>query len=319
MGNAVIDVERDFSPDIIVSFTENRALEYFSKEKLVLFSERGPLPRWNGRDNFYFDPMGHQKNSTLVQKVEDIKAFGITESDALEVFEQFKALHASIPARKDADLAIHDWLESTRDGRKVALIANQPHDSLLVAGVTGGALLEEHMMRTMANLPPDWLAFGTYHPDMGDCSALDSRLTEQFPNYVGLPPALRQFGSDPFADAVDGMITIGSKAALLAALLGRKIVANSRTMLAGLSSSNASDIAEAPILSPIEAGRVLAFLSNRYTVSNECLFEKEGHWRRMLQQMLLAESPGSYLLDPTDWDISKFQRMFGLHGAPSLR
>lgn len=305
-------IRSEFNPDVVISFTQNCLIEAMSREVLTLFCERGPLPRWNGRDNFYFDPVGHQRTSVLSSSISEIKTFDVAETDALAAMEEFRVRYEAMPARLNAGNAIRAWIEKNRNGRSVAMIANQPHGSLLVRGATKGAELDTYMMRSLAKLPADWMAFGTYHADMGDCSKLDERLSCEFPNYIGLPPELRQFGSDPFSDEIDGVITIGSKAALVAALLGKQVIANPETMLAGLARSDVASIAEASKLSPLEAGRLLAFLASRFTIPNEYLLERSGYWLERVRLMQDPNYVSAFATDATLWDSRWVGRMYGL-------
>jgi hypothetical protein len=241
----------------------------------------------------------------------EIAAFEIDEGRALDSVAEFRRIYASLPARQDAMGRFQEWLQPIRNGRKVALIANQPHDSLLVAGATGGMSLETFMMATLEALPDDWCAIATYHPDMGDCSKLDQHIAASFPNFFGLPPELRQFGSDPFVADVHGVITIGSKAALPAAVLGKKIIANPCSMLAGLSIEDPAKLDSVSPLTDIQAGRMLAFLSHRYTISNEHLLQVNGFWLSQIEAFFEAGSREDYLLDPTDSRPSAVREMFG--------
>ena len=304
-------IEEEFSPDIIVCFTQNSAIEQLSTEKLTLFAERGPLPRWSSNDNFYFEPCGHQRQSIIARKTSEVKAFGVDMEQALAAAEKFRQIHTALPARKDAIFRFRRWLDTHRAGRKVAIVANQPHDSLLIAGAAGGVSLDSYVMATLDALPEGWCAFCTYHTDMGDCSKLDQRISEAFPNFMELPLELRQFGSDIFVDEADALITIGSKAAFPAALLGKKIVANPATMLAGLSTARVQRLDEARALTDAEAGCLLAFLSHRFTLSNEDLFQKDGFWLRHIEALLHSRSYDDFFLDTATYQDDAIDRMFG--------
>jgi len=305
------EIDAEFAPDVIVSFTQNAVIEKLSERKLVLFSERGPLPRWSTTDNFYFEPAGHQRNSVLAKRISDVAAFEVDEERALAAATEFRRIQGALSIRQDSIARFQQWLESNRNGRKVALIANQPHDSLLVAGAAAGISLEKFMMMSVEALSDDWCAFATYHHDMGNCSELDQHIAESFPNYFGLPPELRQFGSDPFAADVDALITVGSKAAFPAALLGKKIVANSSTMLAGLSIDDPAKLDDAPSLTDIEAGRVLSFFSHRYTIPYERLLQTNGFWLSHIEALLKAGSREDYLLEATEYTANSMAEMFG--------
>ena len=311
---ALVHIEAQFSPDVIVSFTQNSAIERWGATKLALFVERGPLPRWNGQDNFYFEPRGHQPRSIFARKMDEIAAFDVNEERAIAASNEFRQIQAAIPARRDAIPRFREWIQKNRNGRKVALIANQPHDSLLVAGAAAGISLEGFLMGSLEALPEDWCAFSTYHADMGDYSKLDERVSDAFPGFINLPPELRQFGSDVFADDVDALITVGSKAAFPAALLGKKIVANSSTMLAGMSIASAAEIDDARSLTTIESGRMLTFLSHRFTLSNDNLFQADGSWLSHVEALLNARSSDEFFLDPTSCCSDSVSRMFGHAG-----
>jgi len=301
----------DFDPDVIVSFTQNRLIEQLSGPIATLFSERGPLPRWNGRDNFYFDPAGHQTGSILATRASDILQFSVSNAEALDAINKFKGRYDAMANSAGGGASFRAWLDVTRKGRRVALIANQPHDSLLVQGAANGVGLATHLMRTMADLPSDWMAVGTYHADMGDCSKLDERLTAAFPNYIGLPPELRQLGSDPLSGEVDGLITVGSKAALPALLLGKKVVVNRGTMFAGIASTDVGGIGEARTLTPLDAGRLLAFLASRYTIPSEYLFERNGYWLAQVEQVRASGDMDVFTSDASGWDSRCIDRMYG--------
>lgn len=304
-------IESEFAPDVIVCFTQNSMIENLLPQKLVLFAERGPLPRWNGVDNTYFEAGGHQPRSIFARRLPEIAGFQIEEERAIATVNQFRQIQAALPASRDAIPRFKEWSKAKLRGRKVAMIANQPHDSLLIAGAAEGISLERFMMSSMEALPEDWFAFATYHPDAGDCSKLDQRVSASFPNFVALPPELRQFGSDVFASEIDAVVTVGSKAAFPAALLGKKIVANPATMLAGMSVGNAGDVDGAPSLNETQAGRVLAFLSHRFTLSHENLLQTNGYWLAHLEAMLDSESYESFLLDASNYSHNSFDRMFG--------
>ena len=301
----------DFDPHVIVSFTQNRLIEQMSGEIVTLFSERGPLPRWNGRDNFYFDPAGHQTRSVLATRGSEIVRFGVSNADALDAIDKFRARYDAMANGAGAGAIFRGWLDANRKGRRVAMIANQPHDSLLVQGAAGGIDLATHLMRTMAELPSDWMAFGTYHPIMGDCSKLDERLAAAFSNYVALPPELRQIGSDPLSAEVDALITVGSKAALPALLLGKKVVVKRGTMFAGLASTDVAGIGEARALTPLDAGRVLAFLASRYTIPSESLLECNGYWLAQVEQFRGSLDLDAFTNDASGWDSHCVDRMYG--------
>ncbi|TGD94758.1 hypothetical protein [Methylobacterium nonmethylotrophicum] len=303
------DIEREFAPDVIVCFTQNSTLEKFSNDKLVLFCERGPLPRWNGKDNFYFEHNSHQVRSILNRRISDIINYDSKyTSNILELFGMY---NHRMPQKSDASAYFKEWIDRKRQGKNVALIANQPHNSIIVSGAAGGASTTSFMMRTLHKLPSDWIAVATYHPDMGRCSELDSRLSSDFSNIFTIPDELKQFSSEAFLECVDAVITIGSKVALSAALTGKRVVSEKGTMFSGISGQDVIHLDTIKPFSDNEAGNILKFLSNRYVISYEDLFEKSGYFVSHIENMKKHGDIDDFFLDRSNWNLSCLKKMYG--------
>lgn len=306
------EIKSDFRPDIVICPTQNSLVQAVFGPQKTLFFERGPLPRWNGRDNFYFDAGGHQVNSVLETEIDRILESAVSEEDAVAVATKFAGLHREMSATKDAAAYFETWIAEKANGRKVAIIAHQPEDSILVAGGYGYVLTDEFGPRVLRDLPQGWIATATYHSDNGDKSAFDAYLEGSFDNFVAMPVELRQYGSDPFAASIDGLITIGSKAAFPPALLGKRVVAYGQSMLRGLGVSTAADIDEAPVMTEVQRGRLLAFLSNRYTFSFEDCFERTHGLLSFFDGFRAASNKIDFQLDSSGWSPQRTDILFGL-------
>ncbi len=306
------EIKAAFRPDIVICPTQNSLIQSVFGPQRTLFFERGPLPRWNGRDNFYFDVGGHQVNSVLETEIERILETAVPEEDAIAISTRFGQVHREMSATKDAAKYFEARVAEKAKGRKVAIIAHQPEDSILVAGGYGYVLTDEFAPRVLRDLPEDWVATATYHSDNGDKSAFDAYLETSFDNFVAMPVELRQFGSDPFAASIDGLITIGSKAAFPPAVLGKRIVAYGQSMLRGFSAHSAKDIGDAPVMSEVQRGRLLAFLSNRYTFSFEDCFERTHALLNFFDRFRAASNKVEFQLDLADWSTERTNALFGL-------
>lgn len=304
-------IKSDFRPDIVICPTQNSLVRAVFGPQKTLFFERGPLPRWNGRDNFYFDAGGHQVNSVLETEINRILQSSLHEEVAVAVCSRFAELHRDMSATVGASAYFETWISEKASGRKVAIIAHQPEDSISVAGGYGYVLTDEFAQRVLRDLPDGWVATATYHPDNGDHNAFDAYLERSFDNFVAMPVELRQFGSDPFAASIDGLITIGSKAAFPPALLGKRVVAYGQSMLRGFSARTAADIEDAPVLNEVQRGRLLAFLSNRYTFSFEDCFERKHALLRFFDEFRQAGDKIQFQLDLAGWSTDRTNALFG--------
>lgn len=305
-------IKADFRPDIVICPTQNSLVQAVFGAQKTLFFERGPLSRWNGRDNFYFDAGGHQVNSVLETEIEHILESSVPDEDAIAVSARFAQVHREMSATKDAAAYFEARISEKAKGRRVAIIAHQPEDSILVAGGYGYVLTDEFAPRVLRDLPEGWVATATYHLDNGDKSAFDGYLENSFDNFVAMPAELRQFGSDPFAASIDGLITIGSKAAFPPALLGKRVVAYGQSMLRGFSAHSARDIDNAPVMSEAQRGRLLAFLSNRYTFSFEECFERTHALLNFFDSFRAASNKVDFQLDLAGWSTDRANALFGL-------
>lgn len=304
-------IKSDFRPDIVICPTQNSLIQAVFGPQRTLFFERGPLPRWNGRDNFYFDAGGHQVNSVLETEIDRILESSVSEEDAVAVSARFAELHREMSATKDAAAYFNSWISGRANGRKVAIIAHQPEDSILVAGGYGYVLTDEFAQRVLRDLPDGWIATATYHSDNGDKSAFDAYLENSFDNFFSMPVELRQFGSDPFAASIDGLVTIGSKAAFPPALLGKRVVSYGQTMLRGFSVRTAAEIDNAPVLTEVQRGRLLAFLSNRFTFSFEDCFERTHVLLNFFDDFRAADNKIDFQLDLDAWSTEMTDALFG--------
>jgi hypothetical protein len=301
----------EFQPDVVLCMTENSVVtEVFGPDR-VLFFERGPLPRWNGRDNYYFDVGGHQRRSLLVDQWERIMALPIAEQAAEGLAAEFRARLAGTPIVQDASGPFRRWLDRAAPGRKVAIIAHQPGDSLLVAGSAAALAPDQLVMKVGAELPKDWVAVSTYHADIAAFAEGDEYLARLCPNVLALPPQFRSLGTDPLSGEVDAVITVGSKAAFPAALLGKPVVTLGQCMMRRLGCEKIADLDAAQGLSPVQAGKVLAFLSNRYTMSFEDCFERSGYFAGFLQRFLRAPDKVEFMFDMADWTPARLGYLFG--------
>lgn len=121
--SALVQLKKDFDPDIIISVTDNKYLKKVFGRK-VMFMELGPLPRTGIKPSVYVDPYGHQVKS------------------ALNWFSRSKWEHPLLPhfaevwrerwvepiLEASQSRGIESWLKKVGEGRELLLAALQPSD-----------------------------------------------------------------------------------------------------------------------------------------------------------------------------------------------
>jgi hypothetical protein len=267
----LVAIREAFDPDVVLCCTQNSYLQHVFADRLVLFYETGPLPRWDGCVNYYFDTGGHQRGSILETAAADIKALPLPD--------------------RDLETALARW-EVNRD--------SGPD---FPAGTA--------TMEILATLPKDWIAVPTYHRDAPRRESMEQALAEMFPNLAPLPERFDRAGSDPLIPAIDGLVTITSKAGLSALVSGKPVSALGQSMLAGFAERGAGDLARGSGLDDATRARLLCFIANRYSVTFEQCFQINGYLLGFFETLLHAASPRAAQLNLSDWSKAKLDAILG--------
>jgi hypothetical protein len=280
-------------------------------DRLTLFYETGPLPRWDGQVNYYFDTGGHQRHSILEAAAADIRQLAIPERDLEIALQRWQGRRDSGPDFARLRTAFEAWLPSVAEGRSVAVVATQPADWLAIEGAHRAVSPGAVTMEILASLPEDWIAVPTYHRDAPRNIGLEHALAEMFPNFAPLPEALADIGSDPLIPAADGLATITSKAGLSALLSGKAVAALGQSMIAGFAARRASDLIRGGGLDEVTRARLICFIANRYGLTFEQCFQINGYLLGFFETLLKAASPRMAQLDLSDWSTAKLDAILG--------
>ncbi len=201
-----------------------------------------------------------------------------------------------------------EWRRTVAAGRKIALIALQPGDTISQDGASGGRSPERVLMESLATLPEGWVAIATCHPidrAAGKVSSVSAAGLRQ-----AAQPAVRPQGgarSDDFITAVDGVICVTSKVGLLA---GKPVVTLGPAAYSTFCETKVSAMGTAPLLERSEIARLLLFLANSYNFTFAEIFQT-GHFMHGVFAGLLANADKAPLLVPTDrWTPEALTRLF---------
>jgi len=212
------DMRTQFSPDIVISWSENSYLKKVFPGK-AFFIEYGPLPRHELPVSIFLDPFGHQHDcafSRALAKPKDIPS-------PPEVIAHWN--HWRERVMLDAkEMNIPTWLEARTAGRKVNLLALQPTDWMTyeAAGVSKSPA---DLIRQVADdVGPDVIVLPQFHPSSELLSKeLCDEICTAHPNVLFTPSEFMRNHSELFLPFVDGLTTISSNVAVPAAVLGKTV------------------------------------------------------------------------------------------------
>ena len=307
----LVEIREAFDPDVVLCCTQNSYVRQVFSDRLTLFYETGPLPRWDGQVNYYFDTGGHQSHSILEAAAPDIRQLAIPERDLEIALRRWQGRRDGGPDFARLRAAFEAWLPSAAQGRSVAVVATQPADWLAIEGAYRAVSPGAVTMEILDTLPEDWVAVPTYHRDAPRNVDLEHALAEMFPNFAPLPEALADIGSDPLIPAADGLATITSKAGLSALLSGKAVAALGQSMIAGFAPRRASDLVRGGGLDETTRARLICFIANRYSLTFEQCFQINGHLLGFIETLLKAASPRAAQLDLSDWSPAKLDAILG--------
>ncbi len=303
------EIRRDFDPDLILSPTHSRYLKECFPRARVAFYEIGPIPRRDGRPSLYFDFGGHDDNSVLSSCLDRIVNLPIGDTVAVDLWNDFRRKFEAQPGFVAQGEQFRSWRYENFVGKKVAMISHSPPDCVSYDGSAPHSSLEGLTADILSKLPDDWVVVPTYHRDLLPPSGMEEAFASEFSAFKALPAHLKQIGSDPFISGVDAVITVASKTAFSAALLGRRTVSLGRSMISGMSVDRVEDVDKAPVLGIAQAGRMLAFLSNGYVRTFAECFEQGGYLLKYWRAFVEAGNVLDPYFDFSVWENSQSARL----------
>lgn len=288
-------LKRVFSPDIIISVTDNRYLKKVFGQDRVMFMELGPLPRSNMKLSVYVDPYGHQINSAM-----DRLAKANWDHPSFAEFADIWQRKWVEPVQQVArSSGLTSWLSGVRGDKKIMLAALQPSDWITYEGISSAPDPVSVLRQLAARTGDDWAILPQWHSsDTAPSDDLMDELSHMQPNILHVPHAFRIAQSEPLIPLVDAIATISSNVAAAGAILGKKLEILGRSKFHKLSIRS----------TPSEARHdLLAFLSNRYCRTLDDFLNLDGAFADHI--LRLSYRP-HWLLDPTGLDPSRLEAFF---------
>lgn len=297
-------IDKNFQPQVVVSFTENRFLKNAFSDADIFYTEIGSTPRIEANQTFFLDPCGHQ-NGIMNDQIERLLALEppltIEQSDTIwnKRSKQYIETH---PLHEP----VKEWLSGLK-GKPIRLLALQPNDWLTYDGVYE-PIPEEEIIYKLAMEMPDAVLVPTHHRGQHLSQDMQAYISNEFPNVIFPPAEIATGVTELFAPYIDELITISSTVGMVAVLEGKAV----RT----LGTAAFSKLAEAikarqgnPIGISLLRRNILAFLSNQYLhLQSRCLLEKN-YYVETLKYLSSAKAEDVYF-NFSDWKIEKLLSIF---------
>ncbi|MDR2877006.1 MAG: hypothetical protein LBV36_03060 [Chromatiales bacterium] len=249
---ALRNIKQKFSPDIVISMSENRYLrKVFGPEK-VMFMELGPLPRTGLKTAIHVDPYGHQINSAV-----DWFARAKWDHPSMNTFADIWQRQWIAPLQEATESSgLGPWLRQASKGKKIMLAALQPIDWITYEGVSFRPALDPlSVLRRLADkIGSEWVILPQWHvADTCPSNDLMDEVVQAQPNILHVPPEFRTAKSDLLLPLIDGVATISSNVAAAGAILGKELTILGRSKFYKLGAAT-----------PAARYDFLAFLACRY-------------------------------------------------------
>jgi hypothetical protein len=304
-------INRAFQPDVVVSTAENSLLPRVFSQARCLWMEQAPFPRQKRRDRIYIDPFGHQLGSAIEKAADQILASDLPSALWPQAEAIWRVMQAppldKLHTVKTIQRAIHDLSL----GRRVALLILQPQDGLTWEGCLGRSLSTETLLAQWSTaLPSGWVGIPLYKSHSRLPESLEASMAQAFPQLTPLPAELSGNAAEWALPIADAVVTVSSSMAGQALISGKQVVVMGRTPLRALAHTCVSALSNpGPTLSVHQRLGLLAFLSNRYTLTLDELAEPNGPFLDHIRALVMSDDPMSYLLDLSDWSPARLARL----------
>lgn len=215
-----------FSPDIVISVTDNRYLQKVFGQEKVMFMEVGPLPRSGMKLSIHVDPYGHQINSAI-----DRFAEAKWDCPSINGFADVWRRRWVEPVQEAArSSGLTSWLGEVRENRKVMLAALQPSDWITYEGISLAPDPVSFLRSLADRTGDDWTILPQWHvSDTAPSDDLMAELAHTQPKILHVPPQFRIAQSEPLLPLVDGVATISSNVSCTGAILGKTLMISGRS------------------------------------------------------------------------------------------
>jgi hypothetical protein len=303
-------IKRQFQPDLAVSTCQSAFFDRVFADVPRLYLEQAPLPRYGQPFRTVFDPSGHQVGSLLETRARNIRNLRLSDAEMLEAFRLLDELPELLRNSDDRSKQGCEILEGLRSEGSIALLATQPPDWTTYEGAYRVIDLEGLLCDWDARLPEGWVGVPTFHPHGLLPSSVQETLARSRKKLRFLPPEFSQGMTEPLLTVADALVTISSSCAATALLLEKPIVVEGRSPF---SVWGAQDIAK--LNRPIRwersiAGKLLAFLTHRYSRSAEQLHADPAWTRQLLEKRLHDDGRGDWQLDLSEWTAADARAHF---------
>ena len=307
-------VRSRFAPDLVVLTSQNCFAESAFSGLPMLRIEQAPLPRWEQPLRMSLDPGGHQLHAIIETHADRIRRFPLSPAEHAAMRDLIAAVVQHVQTADPRAAPAADAVRVLAQGAPVALFALQPPDWVTSEGALGRRAFEPMaLLRDWAErLPPGWIGVPTYHPDWRPSAQEEQALLGASARLRLLPAGLSQGTTECLLPVVQGLVTVSSSAAMTAALWRKPVAVVGASPFRAWGCRAVGDLADAPVLTPYEAGSTLAFLCHRYAHRNTRILQEKGYFSGLVRDWLAAPDPVGWFFDRAGLSVTEIAAHFTL-------
>lgn len=307
----LVAVNRTFQPDVVISTGENSLLPLAFPHARCLWMEQAPFPRQKRRDRIYIDPFGHQQGSVIERAADQILSTDLPSSLWTQAQAIWRVMQAPALEQLHTSTNIQRAIQDYSLGRRIALFILQPSDRLTWEGCLGTSLSPESLLAQWSTaLPSGWVGIPLYKSHARLQASLEASMAQAFTQFTPLPAELSGNVAEWALPVADAVVTVSSSMAGQALISGKQVVVMGRCPLRAMAHTSISALSNpGPTLSIQQRLSLLAFLSNRYTLTLDEVADPNGPFLDHIRTLVLSEDPMAWLLDLSEWSPARLARL----------
>jgi hypothetical protein len=289
-----------FLPDIAITTSQNAYFDKIFHDIPRLYLEQAPLPRFLQPFRTAFDPQGHQTNSFIDNRANDICNLSLPPYAETALDETIVRLEQELLRSPQAASGI-DFIRASQKKAKVAILATQPPNWITYEGSYKDIDLEGLLCEWEEQLPPGWIGVPTFHAGYRLPSSLEQHLMSSGRRLQFLPETAAQGVSEPLVAAADALISISSTTSITALLLGKPAIVVGKSPFNAWCGNVISELNEIRPVERTHAKKLLATVCHILSLTTQQISRRPEVLRNLLKARLTDGGSGDWQLDFTTW------------------
>ncbi|MDR7117307.1 hypothetical protein [Caulobacter sp. BE254] len=305
---ALSEIRERFAPDIVLMTYQNSIAEAAFEGLPFINLSQAPLLRWGHPDRICFDPTGHQVNSIIGARGEDIRRAHLSDADFAGLAEIVAGIRRH-QLKEERMVAAQAELKAIGGGAPIALMAVQPASAVPCRDGLDASDVQSLLCSWADQLPPGWIGVPTFHFALRFGRDLEEALARGCPRLRLLSPDHSWIATEGLIAAADGMVTVNSNSAMAALLFEKPVAMLGQGPLSDWCGEHVADLVRGPRYSGRDILALLAFLTNRYSELVDTVTADPSVFLGIMQAMTSGVGE-AHFLDLSSWSLARAKSMF---------